>query len=99
RLITIASPHRGTRLARGRIFPAVRDLHADSQFLSGLGGKPDHVEYLSIWSRQDAIIVPADAASVEPHGKDHVVDGLGHLSLLLSPTVAKVVADSLRRLH
>jgi triacylglycerol esterase/lipase EstA (alpha/beta hydrolase family) len=98
RLITIASPHKGTRWAHS-IFriPAVNDIVVDSQLLGRLGKKPDGVEYVSIWSPHDAMIVPAEAASVEPLGKDEVVPHLGHLSLLISTRVAEVVRRALSR--
>jgi triacylglycerol esterase/lipase EstA (alpha/beta hydrolase family) len=97
RLVTIATPHRGTEMARLGLVPSAREMRAGSDFLVELG-LPEaalKVRYTSIWSRADAIVVPAEAASIAPAGEDCVFDDLGHLSLLLSPRVAQVVAERL----
>lgn len=96
RLITIASPHRGTLLARIGLVPSAREISAGSIFLADLGGFHPHVAYTSIWSHADALIDPPDSARIAPEGEDRVFDDLGHLSLLLSPRVLDAVAERLR---
>ncbi len=97
RLITIGSPHKGSAMGRFGFGPAVRATLPDSEFLHGLGpfNTSNHVTYTSIWSRSDAVIVPAESSAIAPAGVDYVFDGLGHLALLLSPRVADVVARRL----
>jgi triacylglycerol esterase/lipase EstA (alpha/beta hydrolase family) len=96
-LITIGSPHRGTRLARFGLglVPSAREVAAESQLLAELA-PPDGATYVSLWSRADAVIIPADASSIAPVGEDHVFDDLGHLSMLLSRRVVDAIA---KRLH
>jgi triacylglycerol esterase/lipase EstA (alpha/beta hydrolase family) len=96
KLVTLGSPHRGTRLGRLglSLIPSAREVVAESELLSGL--KPiDAVKYTSIWSRTDAVVVPADSSSVEPAGTDCVFEDLGHLSMLLSTRVADRIVEHL----
>jgi triacylglycerol esterase/lipase EstA (alpha/beta hydrolase family) len=95
RLVTIGSPHRGTVLARLALVPSARDMRHDSELLADLGAPKPGVDYTSIWSRADAIVVPAESSSIAPAGRDRVFDDLGHLSMLMSPRVLDAVAESL----
>lgn len=94
-LVTIASPHRGTALGRFGLGAAAKELLAGSHLLDELGPPPAGARYTSVWSRADALIVPADSCSLVPYGEDRVFNDLGHLSLLLSPRVVEVVAERL----
>jgi triacylglycerol esterase/lipase EstA (alpha/beta hydrolase family) len=96
RLVTIASPHRGTILARIGVVPSARELVHGSDFLSDLGTPSAGVTYTSIWSRADAVVQPPESASIAPAGEDRIFDDLGHLSLLMSPRVLDAVAEKLR---
>ncbi len=97
RLVTIGTPHKGTRAARtGFLIPSALDLRMDSQLLSDLGPVRAGAEYTSIWSRADAIVQPPESASIAPEGTDAVFDDLGHLSMILSPRVVDVIAARLR---
>ncbi|MSP60945.1 MAG: hypothetical protein EXR72_11490 [Myxococcales bacterium] len=93
RLITIATPHHGTAWGRFAVGAVRRDMAGDSPFFSALGAPPTTVDYTSIWSRCDNLVIPADSARL---GEDVVFDDLGHLGLLVSPRVADAVADRLR---
>jgi triacylglycerol esterase/lipase EstA (alpha/beta hydrolase family) len=99
RLVTIASPHKGTVLGRLGFVPSAKELTHGSEFLVDLGTPaPDlgGVQYTSIWSRADAIVVPPESASIAPAGVDRIFDDLGHLSLLVSPRVVRAVTERLR---
>jgi triacylglycerol esterase/lipase EstA (alpha/beta hydrolase family) len=97
RLITIGTPHHGTRLGRASFgIPSARDLLADSAFLTDLGPVRAGASYTSIWSRADAIVQPPESASISPAGADEVFDDLGHLSLVVSPRVVEVIDARLR---
>jgi pimeloyl-ACP methyl ester carboxylesterase len=95
RLVTIASPHKGTVLGRLGIVPSAREVLDGSDFISGLG-HPKSGSYTSIWSRADAVIIPADSSSIVPDGEDVIFEDLGHLSLLISPRVIDIVAERLK---
>jgi triacylglycerol esterase/lipase EstA (alpha/beta hydrolase family) len=93
RLITIATPHNGTVLARFGLVPAVRALRPGA---NGAVRPAGRVRYASIWSRADSLVVPPESASIAPAGVDRAFDDLGHLSLLLSPRVLDAVVEQLQ---
>jgi triacylglycerol esterase/lipase EstA (alpha/beta hydrolase family) len=90
-LVTIATPHNGTRLAHFGGGPAARELRASSTLLTDLGPPSDEARYRSIWSRGDAVVIPA-ASSAIGGGRDLVLEDVGHLSLLMSRRVIDAVA-------
>ena len=97
RLITIGTPHGGTRLGRFvPLVPSARDLLGGSALLQDLGVVRPGAAYTSIWSRADAIIQPPESSSIAPAGIDEVFDDLGHLSLVVSPRVVDVIEGRLR---
>lgn len=97
RLVTIGSPHRGTKFSQlGALIPSATETRAGSALLDELPlAARNDVRYTSVWSRADAIIEPPESASIVPAGEDRVFDDLGHLSLLLSPRVLDTVAERL----
>jgi hypothetical protein len=96
RLVTIGTPHAGTRWGRAGWGRAARELTPGSPFLLELGRPSEPVRYTSIWSRSDNLVAPPESARLAPLGDDVVFDDLGHLSLLVSPRVADQVAARLR---
>jgi pimeloyl-ACP methyl ester carboxylesterase len=97
RLITIATPHAGTRMGRlGPGIPGARDLLGRSELLGELGPVRPGADYTSIWSRADAVVQPTESASIAPGGIDEVFEDLGHLSLVLSPRVVAAIDARLR---
>lgn len=93
RLITLGSPHHGTRaavLARG---PNALDMLPGSELLGRLPTKAP-VPVLSIYSDVDQIIDPADSAA---YGDEiHRVEGIGHFTLLYDRRVIQRVVEHLR---
>jgi triacylglycerol esterase/lipase EstA (alpha/beta hydrolase family) len=96
RLIAIGSPLRGTALGRLIPFvPSTRELSHLSPFIAELGPVQTGVQLTSIWSRADAIVSPPESASVAPVGTDFVFEDIGHLAMIFSPRVVRIVADQL----
>ncbi|MCL4557109.1 MAG: alpha/beta fold hydrolase [Deltaproteobacteria bacterium] len=84
-LITIASPHRGTRIAALGIGKNAKEMVPGSAFLSGLDAKPLPRIY-SIWSTLDNLVVPPEHAYSE--GIPNLsVPFQGHIAMLFSNTV------------
>lgn len=97
RLVTIGTPHRGTRIGHaGFVIPSARDLMTGSPLLTDLGPVRAGAEYTSIWSRADAVVQPPESASIAPAGTDEVFEDLGHLSMVVSPRVIEVIDGRLR---
>jgi pimeloyl-ACP methyl ester carboxylesterase len=89
RLVTLGSPHHGSRLARG--FPArwAGEMVCGSEWLARLAG--DAVPVTSIYSRHDEFVAPQESARLE--GAHHIaLEGVGHLELLSSKEVQRLVA-------
>ncbi|MEQ1565672.1 MAG: alpha/beta fold hydrolase [Myxococcota bacterium] len=95
RLVTIATPWRGTRLAvfgRGR---AVEEIRYGSHVLDDLWPPP--VPCTCVYSTDDPVVVPSDSA-VPAHAADAVrVDEAGHMELLLSARVYRSVLAAIEQ--
>ncbi len=96
RLVTIASPHHGTRMGNWGLAAGARDLAVGSPLMRELAPPATPRPYTSIWSRSDSIVIPQSSSSIAPAGEDRVFDDLGHLSLLASRRVVDVIAERLR---
>jgi len=100
RLVAVGTPFHGTRLWAMSIGRALPQMRPGSRFLSETveaPGFPGDTLLTSIYSRFDQIILPSASSRVEREGVRNVaLDGLGHNALLLSPRVAREVAEALR---
>jgi triacylglycerol lipase len=98
RLVTLASPHRGTALAYLHGHPAIRQMRPGSAFLAELNA--DHtwtkrVQWTSIWTPFDLVIVPANRSRIAP-AADHRVWVLLHPWVVSSRRVIRLVREILR---
>jgi len=98
RLITLATPHRGTHSSA--YFPSqlIHQLRPEGPFLEHLDTLPvpDGLRVVSFAAAQDLIVLPPKAALC-PFGERHTLSDLGHLSLLLSPKLFAAVHRELER--
>lgn len=94
-MVTLASPHGGTDLARFGSGENARQMRRNSVFLAQLTHMEEtapHPPALSIWSCHDNLVAPQESSRL-PWARNECVVGLGHLSLLEAPEVhARVVA-------
>jgi pimeloyl-ACP methyl ester carboxylesterase len=85
-IVTLASPHHGTQIARWfRLLP-VRQMAPDSPWLHALNAAQEGclaVALTSIYSLHDNLIVPPRSARLEG-ARMHELRGLGHVGLLSS---------------
>jgi pimeloyl-ACP methyl ester carboxylesterase len=96
RLVTLATPHRGTQLARLGLGANAREMEPGSAFLVALeaaeAGSPP-VPTLSIYSPHDNIVVP-QATSRLPGARNVALPGLGHIAIGGSPrTVERLLPE------
>ena len=97
RLVTLGSPHHGSLLARR--FPArwAAELLCGSSWLQQLaaqGAAAAGIHITSIYSRADEFIAPQESARLE--GAHNIaLQALGHLELLRSAEVLRLVADEI----
>jgi len=92
RLVTLGTPWKGTKSAVFVRTPAGSEMRYGSPTLDGLA--PPGVPTVSVWSPDDAVVVPASSAT--PDGIDTVcIDGLGHAEMVLSTRAFRAVQAAL----
>jgi pimeloyl-ACP methyl ester carboxylesterase len=98
RLVTLGTPHRGTEIfPRFRLDPMVGQMRPGAPLMTRLADDdpvPRLADCISIYSADDAVVVPPGAAYY-PGALNIEVRGLGHLSLLFSPRVYALVRENL----
>ena len=98
RLITLGTPHQGTEIfPRFGLDPMVAQMRPGSPLLARLAADdpvPRLADCISIYSADDAVVVPASRAYY-PGAFNIEVRGLGHLSLLFSRRVYALVRENL----
>ncbi len=91
KLITLGTPHKGTEMANLASWtPGARDMMPDSEFIRKLNSSPlpEDVEYVSIWSKGDELVVPSERAKLD--GAKNINPGFfTHIVLVRSPQVFK----------
>jgi len=88
RMITIASPHAGTELARIGIGRNAREMEPDSLWLKDLATENVPVPTISIRTPHDNYVMPQDNQRL-PGAIDVEMDGIGHLSVLYAGRTAE----------
>ena len=91
--ITIGTPHDGVQW-RGPILGKVGDELRGGQFAAARRNRTVISPTLSVYSTRDNIVYPPSTSRLSDRGgNDVAVEGLGHLSLLYSPAVTRVVRE------
>jgi len=95
-LVTLGSPHHGSKLAPFALSPMGKNLLPDSEFLKQFNSRPwpGEVSAVSIFTRYDNIVLPADSAKMAG-AKEVELDGMGHTALLFHPRSLQAVANAL----
>ena len=96
KLVTLGSPHHGSRLAVLGLGENGRQMIPGSDWLSGLNasGAVPLPETVSIYSCQDNYVMPQDSSLLEG-AKVVPLGGLGHLEMAFSPEVERVLLAEL----
>ncbi len=82
-LITVASPHQGSELARLGFGQNAREMEPGSMWLRDLATDPVKIPFTSIRTPHDNYVMPQDNQR-QPEAKDIELAGIGHLALLYS---------------
>ncbi len=99
RLVTLGTPHQGTVLAAFLSWPRIKPMRPGSRFLQGLAENdplPSRLAITAVFSGFDALVFPQRLAEY-PGAMNVEVDDVGHMSLLVSRRVYRVVEESLDR--
>jgi len=97
RCVTLGTPHRGTYNSYWLWSRVGGELRPDSQLLARLGASRSAmqgVRFLSLIAGSDNLVIPRVFAS---HEQEIVIQDVGHLSMLFSPTVLRLVGDYLAK--
>jgi triacylglycerol esterase/lipase EstA (alpha/beta hydrolase family) len=98
-LVTIASPHNGTRLAALGLGANARQMRPDSEWLQGLrrqeGASGPGCSVTSIYSVHDNLVSPQDTSRL-PYAKNIALHGVGHIDILRDARVQELVARELQ---
>lgn len=101
RLITLASPHAGTRAARiGLAVPLARAIHPEGEVIATLRrgrAKASQVVHTAIVAGADRMITPKESAAALDDATVHWIEGLGHNEMLFDARVFEHVVAGLRR--
>lgn len=93
RLVMLATPHHGTQVARAAPGRDAFQMRVGSEWLQSLAcaARPP-IPMTNVWTRQDAIVVPAESARL-PGAEEFVLEDLGHMALLFSRRVGILVEE------
>lgn len=99
-LVTLGTPHAGTRWADGLPHPLVRQLRPGSRFLAELAAPSPGcgTRFVVVWSDLDQVVVPQQNARLRHPDLDvHeiAVHGVGHISLPVDSRVVREVGTAL----
>ncbi|MCF8151926.1 MAG: alpha/beta fold hydrolase [Burkholderiaceae bacterium] len=98
RLITLGSPHQGTKFAQKGLGPNAKQMRIGSTWLNGLGAPgaaPLPPGSVSIYSCHDNYAYPQQASSTL-EGATHVaIGGVSHIGMAISPRVLSTLLKTL----
>jgi triacylglycerol esterase/lipase EstA (alpha/beta hydrolase family) len=95
-MVTLGSPHHGSKLAPFALTPMGKTLLPGSAFLRQFKSVtwPNQTRAFSIYTRYDNIVLPAESAKMD--GAQQVeLDGMGHTTLLFHPRSLQAVTNAL----
>lgn len=98
-MVTLGSPHHGSKLAPFAISPMGRALLPGSEFLIKFNSVawPEQAKAVSIYTRYDNIVLPAESAKM-PGAQVVELDGMGHTSLLFHPRSLQAVINAVNQI-
>ena len=95
RLITLATPHAGTELARFGLGRNAREMVPGSLWLRDMAGEAPGIPVLSLRNPVDNYVMPQDNQRL-PGAVDRELPPVGHITMLYDPAVADIVIDACR---
>ena len=99
KLVTLATPHAGTRAARYGVGDLAGALRPGSEILARLSAgraRASEVAHTAIVAGADRMVTPPSSAAELDDAEVHWIDGLGHNEALFDPRVFELVARALR---
>ena len=101
--VTIGTPHHGTYAAYLGMGQAAKDMRPGSDVCKTLetGMRKRHTKYVNLYSDLDVLLLPPDTAILpdRPNVHNHLIEDLGHTSLLLSSELVNQVCRHLEKVE
>ena len=97
RFVTVSAPHQGSWLAYGRWNPGCQQMRPNSPFIQNLNQDLrvlSQIEFTSIWTPYDLMIVPAESSRL-PVGQEIKVPVLTHSGMLTSKNSLVAIRSAL----
>ena len=98
RIVTIASPHAGTRIANRGFGANIRQMRPTSAWLLALNAQTSpsqHERFVCFWSHCDNIVVPTRSATL-PGALNRHLDATPHVQMVYHPAVIDEVLRAVR---
>jgi pimeloyl-ACP methyl ester carboxylesterase len=98
-VVTIASPHHGSALARFAPGRCSWMMHRHSPLRSPLEAPPPHVRWLAYYSDRDRVVLPDSARLSDPNYRatNVLIPGCGHLTICRDARLIRSLVDELVR--
>ena len=96
RLVTLGTPHGGTRIANFGLGHNARQMRHASDWLGALGAEACPVPVTAVWSAHDTIVAPQDNGRLSG-AREIALGGLGHMAMAFSPRILAILLDELAR--
>jgi triacylglycerol esterase/lipase EstA (alpha/beta hydrolase family) len=99
-MVTLGSPHHGSKLAPFALSSMGKTLLPGSVFLKDFNSVvwPEETQAVSIYTRYDNIVLPAESGKM--NGAQQIeLDGMGHTSLLFHPRSLQAVISALSKIN
>ena len=95
-LVTLGTPHRGSKLYALALDPMAREMRPESAVLDALADDelPRRLDVTAIYSSFDVTVVPSSGGQY-PGASNIEIEGVGHVGLLWSPRVVELVRENL----
>ena len=93
RVVTIASPHTGTRLARYSFAPNIAAMRIDSAWLRDLWSREPastRAKFICFWSPCDNIVFPTRSATL-PEADNRYLKATAHVQMALHPSALETI--------
>jgi triacylglycerol esterase/lipase EstA (alpha/beta hydrolase family) len=97
--VTIATPHRGTVLARLALGRCAQIMLPHSAVRDSLDAAPSNVRWLAYYSDADRVVLPESARLSDPHYRatNLLIPGCGHLTICRDPRLISSLVSELIR--
>lgn len=93
KLVTLASPHTGTELARVGLGQNAREMEPDSLWLRDMAGELLKIPVISLRNPYDNYVMPQDNQRL-PGATDIELPAAGHVAMLYDRKIANIVLDA-----